>query len=467
MPNTSQKQPKKGRGRPRKDGKAPLIATVIVAKRKEPEKKQLSTKGNPNSSNTGKRGRGRPKKINPPEAQTRKRSSPKNNNGGPPSKKKKKSNQENANSNFPEPRRKIPRTPEEREIMIAKYTSNEFQEQIYGLQETVEKETFCIDCASKKGTELTFMNPTYRYTPILLDNVSTAELNELVEMIKKSFYFEQEVVDPLTNIAEDMYVPLNDLKRNIDKHEFHKMIGKLQYGKEPFKTWYFNKEKNRLKCRQVHREESMTLTKIFKRTDDNDDHDSLRLQTTHFSYQNNPFFHKKGFGNIMKKITDKVLGAAKSIDQDFGAIIGSILVSLPGDENQAFHVDDVRNQKQDDMLSCIVSLSPGSGLNVAKNYNFRGEKKQSYKKLEIHQGSGILFSGTTIHGGCAYPDEMNVRLHCYILKEENGPAWDIFSNDMRQRHIYCKYKCCNYHKPDNANGRQAMDRHEKRCPKRE
>lgn len=337
-------------------------------------------------------------------------------------------------------------------------------EKLLGLDSSDTDTELCVSCQNKKVTNFKFMVPEYKYTPIQIHSVSLEEINKLVRMIKKSFFYESMVKEGDNTYSEEKYFRLDNLEKPLSWEQFHEQIARNKKTTIPFKKWYFNKEKNELELFKVNRDQSYLLSPVFKKIDNKDDRDSKRLQITHFLYQNNPLYSSQAFSKTLESISKTVIDFAKSFDDGFDTAICSILISLPGDVDQDLHVDDVRDVPKDDMLSCIVSLTPGSKLYLAKRYNYFGKNPQSKIKIEIHQGAGAIFSGTTIHAGCGYTT-MNIRLHYYILKTKNVETWDTFSRNQRELHLYCGH-CGNFSTPDDASGRNRLQRHQKKCAKK-
>ena len=115
----------------------------------------------------------------------------------------------------------------------------------------------------------------------------------------------------------------------------------------------------------------------------------------------------------------------------------TVLYSSPGCEKQALHKDDYGSSTDiDNVMSCIIALEEGTGLDLAANLS-----AQTRDTFKIPPGSFFLFCGSQVHGGTSYTSS-NLRLHFYL--HENRNQLDRV-NDGNIGVVYrCKVPDCNY-----------------------
>lgn len=309
--------------------------------------------------------------------------------------------------------------------------------------------------------ELNFVDKEYLYTTFTLTSLSKDELEILVQAIKESLFFKDTVNVGSTRTLE-VYKSLSDLDTQLHPKEFFSYVHSKS-SDQFFHLQEYNKKTDKLDMYDETIDRTFIIEPIFKTNENDNNSDSFRLQITEFFFMNNPIY-RGPFEKSLKKVTEEVMKVAKSIHPDFtdGLSICSILCSLPGGNAQTVHQDDWRIAQKDDMLSCIVSLQTDTKLQLAKRFNKNKNKRKKVvpHEINIHQGTGVLFSGKTKHAGCAYED-LNIRLHYFIFKKEAEDTYTQFARDLKQITIACDI-CGTYVQPYNEKGRKNMSIHKKR-----
>ena len=158
---------------------------------------------------------------------------------------------------------------------------------------------------------------------------------------------------------------------------------------------------------------AVVLKQLFKTaepTDPESSFDTKRYSMVEDDMVNHPNYSE--IKEVLEKIKNQVLHVCQQQDKRMKLATYTVLFSSKGGEPQGLHLDEQREECpiKDAVQSVIVSLEPGTKL------DFSDSLENTARKTFYLPGPGSLFwfNGKQLHGGSAYPDAPNIRLHFYV-----------------------------------------------------
>ncbi|GFH54333.1 predicted protein [Chaetoceros tenuissimus] len=261
----------------------------------------------------------------------------------------------------------------------------------------------------------------------LLD-VSTDELAQVKNWVLDNCYKE-------TN-EKGKYTLLNG-KETITKTSFPSKFNFQKTKKAKYyqiKEW--NEEKGELQPKKLMEHiinSGMFLGEFDTLDEDNiDSSQKKRLLLYQYHFENHPKYHL--IEKIIKKIELHIRTKAASIfgkEKDDIEILSSFIFSEAGCQQQDLHVNVQLNPNESEILSGIVAID-SCQINRCKRFSH-----QTTSQINVHTGSGIIFSASKmIHGGCEYILP-NLRMRFYIMDDEKSKG-KVYCNP-KMKEIQCPF----------------------------